>query len=186
MIGSAVRRLGSVVIRLTFGVRMHALYLGRCACYERPMLGTPLKYTLTFTLTHTNTHSITFTLDCIHVHVHVHCTILKLSHECLARFDTHALSYINTHSHTHTLTFTCHTHTHTHRFGQPLILRIWRDLTHSQFQSVVLKNMAHYLRDGVHLADVSLSLSLSLSLPSPSLPPSLPLCSFRVTILIKS
>ena len=45
--------------------------------------------------------------------------------------------------------------THTYcRFGPPLILRIWRDLTHSQFQSVVLKSMACYLREGVRLADV--------------------------------
>lgn len=41
------------------------------------------------------------------------------------------------------------------RFGPPLILRVWRDLTHSQFQSVVLKAMAKHLREGVKLADVS-------------------------------
>ena len=41
-----------------------------------------------------------------------------------------------------------------HRFGQPLILRVWRDLTHSQFQSVVLKAMVGYLREGIRLADV--------------------------------
>ena len=46
------------------------------------------------------------------------------------------------------------TYTYTYRFGPPLILRIWRDLTHSQFQSVVLKSMACYLRQGVRLADV--------------------------------
>lgn len=40
------------------------------------------------------------------------------------------------------------------RFGPPLILRVWRDLTHSQFQSVVLKAMVGYLREGISLADV--------------------------------
>lgn len=40
------------------------------------------------------------------------------------------------------------------RFGRPLILRVWRDLTHSQFQSVVLKAMVGYLREGIRLADV--------------------------------
>ena len=40
------------------------------------------------------------------------------------------------------------------RFGQPLILRIWRDLTHHQFQSVVLKNMTQFLRDGLRLPEV--------------------------------
>ena len=40
------------------------------------------------------------------------------------------------------------------RFGPPLILRVWRDLTHSQFQSVVLKAMSSHLREGVRLADV--------------------------------
>lgn len=41
-----------------------------------------------------------------------------------------------------------------YRFGPPLILRVWRDLTHSQFQSVVLKGMVGYLREGIRLADV--------------------------------
>lgn len=40
------------------------------------------------------------------------------------------------------------------RFGPPLILRVWRDLTHSQFQSVVLKALVGYLREGIRLADV--------------------------------
>jgi len=40
------------------------------------------------------------------------------------------------------------------RFGVPLILRVWRDLTHSQFQSVVLKAMVRYLREGIRLPDV--------------------------------
>jgi hypothetical protein len=40
------------------------------------------------------------------------------------------------------------------RFGRPLILRVWRDLTHQLFQSVVLKNMAEFLRDGVRLPEV--------------------------------
>lgn len=39
-------------------------------------------------------------------------------------------------------------------FGRPLILRVWRDLTHQQFQSVVLKNMARYLREGIRLPEV--------------------------------
>ena len=43
---------------------------------------------------------------------------------------------------------------HHHRFGPPLILRVWRDLTHSQFQSVVLKAMSAHLREGVKLAEV--------------------------------
>ena len=41
-IGGMIRRLGSVVIHSTFGVRMRALYQGGCTRYERPMLGTPL------------------------------------------------------------------------------------------------------------------------------------------------
>ena len=41
------------------------------------------------------------------------------------------------------------------RFGPPLILRVWRDLNHSQFQSVVLKALMKYLREGVRLVDVS-------------------------------
>ena len=36
----------------------------------------------------------------------------------------------------------------------PLILRIWRDLTHMQFQSVVLKAMAKSLREGSQLTEV--------------------------------
>ncbi len=40
------------------------------------------------------------------------------------------------------------------RFGSPLILRVWRDLTHMQFQSVVVKAMAKYLQEGVRLTDV--------------------------------
>ena len=32
---------------------------------------------------------------------------------------------------------------------------MWRDLNHSQFQSVVLKALMKYLREGVRLVDVS-------------------------------
>jgi ubiquitin C-terminal hydrolase len=46
------------------------------------------------------------------------------------------------------------------RFGHPLILRVWRDLTHQQFQSVVLKNMAQFLREGIRLPEVCRNSSL--------------------------
>ena len=36
------------------------------------------------------------------------------------------------------------------RFGNPLCLRVWRDFTYSQLQSVVFKSMRKYLHDGVN------------------------------------
>ncbi len=66
---------------------------------------------------------------------------------------THPYTPSHTHTPTHPHTLT-HTLTHTHRFGPPLILRVWRDLTHQQFQSVVLKAMTTHLRDGVRLPEV--------------------------------
>lgn len=40
------------------------------------------------------------------------------------------------------------------RFGPPLVLRIWRDLTYAQFQSVVLKVLSKYLRESIDMAKV--------------------------------
>ena len=42
VISGTVRRLGSVVVCSTFGVRICALYLGGVRGYGTPMLGTPL------------------------------------------------------------------------------------------------------------------------------------------------
>ena len=68
---------------------------------------------------------------------------LAPSHSCI-RVEEHVISL---------LSYT-HFHTFFPRFGPPLILRVWRDLTHSQFQSVVLKALVGYLREGIRLADV--------------------------------
>ena len=84
-----------------------------------------------------------------------HIIIIGLIKECLCHAHTCTHTQARTHMHTHTRACThTHTHTNTHRFGPPLILRIWRDLTHSQFQSVVLKSMMSHLREGVKLADI--------------------------------
>ena len=36
------------------------------------------------------------------------------------------------------------------RFGTPLCVRVWRDFTYSQIQSVVFKSMKKYLLDGIN------------------------------------
>ncbi len=99
-----------------------------------------------------------------HPHLHLHTPTLHTAHTYTPTHTTplhthpHTLTLTFTHTHTH---HTTHTHTpspshttHPHRFGSPLILRVWRDLTHQQFQSVVLKAMSTNLREGVRLPEV--------------------------------